>query len=50
MTPYDTLCETLHMLGYLTSDADIQQLFLLPELLPRLAAMLLSVLMQVGLT
>ena len=41
------LCnETVHMLSYLTSDADIQQLFLLPELLPRLSSMLLSVLVH----
>jgi ubiquitin conjugation factor E4 B len=41
------LCnETLHMMVYLTSDPEIQKPFLLPELLPRLASALLSVLSQ----
>lgn len=41
------LCnETLGMMAYLTSDCEIQRPFLLPELLPRLASMLLNVLVQ----
>ena len=36
--------ETIHMLAYLTSDSDIKTPFLRPELLPRLATMLLAVL------
>lgn len=41
------LCnETLGMMAYLTSDSEIQTPFLLPELLPRLASMLLNVLVQ----
>eukprot|EP00611_Tribonema_gayanum_P019689 TRINITY_DN3451_c0_g1_i4.p1 TRINITY_DN3451_c0_g1~~TRINITY_DN3451_c0_g1_i4.p1 ORF type:complete len:754 (+),score=251.32 TRINITY_DN3451_c0_g1_i4:167-2263(+) len=41
------LCnETLNMVSYLTSDAQIRKPFLLPELLGRLASMLLSVLGQ----
>ncbi len=36
------LCnETLNMMRYLTSDLDIRKPFLLPELLPRLAGVLL---------
>ena len=34
----------MHMLAYLTSDDEIKTPFLLPELLPRLATMLLAVL------
>ncbi|CAN0080528.1 unnamed protein product [Ascophyllum nodosum] len=42
-----SLCnETLHMVGYLTSDKDIQKTFLRDELAPRLAEMLLCVLKQ----
>lgn len=41
------LCnETVNMLSYLSSDAAIREPFLQPELLPRLASMLLSVLRQ----
>ena len=44
---YVPLCnETIHMLAYLTSDPEIQRPFLLPQLLDRLASMLLSVLVQ----
>jgi ubiquitin conjugation factor E4 B len=44
---YVPLCnETIHMLAYLTSDPEIQRPFLLPQLLDRLASMLLSGLVQ----
>lgn len=38
--------EIIHMLHYLSSDAEIRKPFLLPQLLDRLASMLLSVLVQ----
>ncbi|CAM9543631.1 unnamed protein product [Chrysoparadoxa australica] len=41
------LCnETQHMVGYLTSDPAIQKPFLLPELLSRMASMLMSMLVN----
>ena len=41
------LCnETIHMLVYLTSDPEIQRPFVLPQLLDRLASMLISVLVH----
>ncbi len=42
VTSHLLLCnETLNMMRYLTSDLDIRKPFLLPELLPRLAGVLL---------
>ncbi|CAM9868591.1 unnamed protein product [Phaeothamnion confervicola] len=47
VTSYMGLCnETIHMVNYLTSDLEIQKPFMMPELLPRLASMMTSILSQ----